>query len=213
MSDLENGTGGQHNREQTQQNLIEATGRVILRNGFSALGINSIASEAGVSKVLIYRYFGDLNGLLKAYVMSRDYLLSQGLDKLGNSEMPVAQLLKSVISEQIRHLRSNPELQEILRWELVVKNEVTDYVDQIREQQSVAMLEKLKKQYPSAEFDVEVIASLLSSGIYYLVLRSGTTSLFNNINIASDEGWSRIEKTIDSLIDLLLTLVMNGNKK
>lgn len=213
MNDSENGMGSQRNREQTQQNLIEATGRVILRNGFSALGINSIASEAGVSKVLIYRYFGDLNGLLKEYIISRDYLLSQGLDKLGNSQMPVEQLLKSIISEQIRHLRANPELQEILRWELVVKNEVTDYVDQIREQQSVAMLEKLKEQYPSAKFDVEVIASLLSSGIYYLVLRSGTTSWFNNINIASDEGWQRIEKTIDSLIDMLLVSAINDNKK
>ena len=41
-------------RGQTQQILIGAVGRVLAKDGFVGLGINTIAREAGVDKVLIY---------------------------------------------------------------------------------------------------------------------------------------------------------------
>jgi len=51
----------------TKERLLEAVDDVLARDGFNGLGINALAREAGVDKVLIYRYFGGLSGLLKAY--------------------------------------------------------------------------------------------------------------------------------------------------
>ena len=42
-------------------------GRLLARKGSRSLGINAIAREAQVDKVLIYRYFGGLNQLYEAF--------------------------------------------------------------------------------------------------------------------------------------------------
>ncbi|RPI71559.1 MAG: TetR/AcrR family transcriptional regulator, partial [Desulfobacteraceae bacterium] len=53
--------------EQTRRALINAVGSLLARDGFQAVGVNAVAKEAGVDKVLIYRYFGGLPGLIAAF--------------------------------------------------------------------------------------------------------------------------------------------------
>ncbi len=43
------------NRGLTASKIIDAVGHVLARDGFTKIGINAIAREAGVDKVLIYR--------------------------------------------------------------------------------------------------------------------------------------------------------------
>ena len=52
------------NREKTEEKILEAVGSIVESEGFEKLGINTIALKANVSKMLIYRYFGGLKGLL-----------------------------------------------------------------------------------------------------------------------------------------------------
>lgn len=49
------------NRQTTEMNLIKAVDELIEENGFEGLGINAVAAKAGVSKMLIYRYFNSLD--------------------------------------------------------------------------------------------------------------------------------------------------------
>ena len=58
---------GMKNKEATKHRLITAVGTLLAREGFGALGINAVADEAGVDKVLIYRYFGGMDELLSAF--------------------------------------------------------------------------------------------------------------------------------------------------
>ncbi|MDP4186106.1 MAG: TetR/AcrR family transcriptional regulator, partial [Bacteroidota bacterium] len=194
----------QRNREATIKKLIEATGKIITREGFTALGINNIAAEAGVSKVLIYRYFGDLNGLIKEYAISKDYWLTEGFNLLEQTHPPLLEIFQTAIIGQVRYLRNNPDLQEMMRWELSEKNEVTEYIAKIREERSTEMLEKLKRFLPSDRYDLSAIATLLTSGIMYLILRSKTVQYFNGIDITSEEGWQRIENAARLITELLL---------
>lgn len=52
------------NRKQTEQRIVEAAIEVLKAEGFSGWGVNHVARQAGVDKVLIYRYFGSMDGLL-----------------------------------------------------------------------------------------------------------------------------------------------------
>ena len=54
-------------REATKARILGAVGVVLARDGFGAVGVNAIAKEAGVDKVLIYRYFGGLPELLREW--------------------------------------------------------------------------------------------------------------------------------------------------
>ncbi len=52
------------NRQQTEDRIREAARRLLREAGFEAWGVNGIARAAGVDKVLIYRYFQSVEGLL-----------------------------------------------------------------------------------------------------------------------------------------------------
>jgi AcrR family transcriptional regulator len=61
---------GQRQNQQTaterrRQELLEAADRVVLRDGPEA-SMNAIAAEAGITKPILYRHFGDKNGLYRA---------------------------------------------------------------------------------------------------------------------------------------------------
>ena len=43
------------NRNQTEQRILEAVGKIVESEGFEAVGVNAVANVSGVSKVLIYR--------------------------------------------------------------------------------------------------------------------------------------------------------------
>ena len=60
-------------RAKTETAILDAVSRLILRDGMSGVGINALAREAGVDKVLIYRYFDDLDGLYRAYAEHGDF--------------------------------------------------------------------------------------------------------------------------------------------
>lgn len=66
-------TGGTRDKETTKLRLIGAVGSLLAREGFGSLGVNALATEAGVDKVLIYRYFGGMDNLLAAFGRSSDF--------------------------------------------------------------------------------------------------------------------------------------------
>ena len=51
--------------ERRRRELLEAANRVVLRDGPEA-SMNAIAAEAGITKPILYRHFGDKNGLYRA---------------------------------------------------------------------------------------------------------------------------------------------------
>ena len=58
-------------KDQTKQKILQAVGKLLATGG--GLGVNVIAREAGVDKVLIYRYFGGLPELLRAFMTSGEF--------------------------------------------------------------------------------------------------------------------------------------------
>ncbi|MEU2182431.1 TetR family transcriptional regulator [Streptomyces thermolilacinus] len=58
-------TEQQRSAEQRRRELLEAADRVVLRDGPQA-SMNAIAAEAGITKPILYRHFGDKGGLYRA---------------------------------------------------------------------------------------------------------------------------------------------------
>ncbi len=52
------------NRSATERKLLGAALEVLVERGPAGFGVNAVAAQAGVDKVLIYRYFADLAGML-----------------------------------------------------------------------------------------------------------------------------------------------------
>ena len=58
----------ERDREATEKRLLNTIGQMIAENGFEKIGINAVSAQSGVSKILIYRYFGSVEGLMTAYM-------------------------------------------------------------------------------------------------------------------------------------------------
>ena len=64
------------NRQTTEQVLLDAVRELVEESGFENVGVNAVATRAGVSKMLIYRYFGSLDGLIAAYIRQHDFWIN-----------------------------------------------------------------------------------------------------------------------------------------
>lgn len=183
-------------RGQTQQILIGAVGRVLAKDGFIGLGINAIAREARVDKVLIYRYFGGLPNLLKAYGQSGDFWPSVeevlGPDENALRALPLAQRTATIVMRLLDALRKRPQTIEILAWEAVQQNALTESLAEIREQWSREVITRMLPDSVKDEDDVLALASLLVGGFQYLLIRSRNTKVYGGIALNTEDGWRRI---------------------
>jgi AcrR family transcriptional regulator len=191
------------NREETRNRILAAAARLVAQTGFHELGINAIAREAGVDKVLIYRYFGGLKELVRALSGQQEFWPTfeeqVGLNYLGAADLPPEVLGQRLLTGFLRELRRRPVTQEILRWELLEQSEITAELAQQRENWDGETVASLRALLDDEKLDVEALAALLSGGIIYLLLRAKTVGGANGIDLQSEAGWQRIEQALAAL--------------
>jgi len=200
--------GRGRDRLATQERIIKAVGTLLARDGFMALGVNSVAKEAGIDKVLIYRYFGGMPELLRAFGKSEAFWPSvsemTGNDMESLLFMPLAESVPAVFSNFIRALRRRPVTIEIMAWELVEQNELTEVLREVREEMSIRLFDVFAAKLNDVDADIRALITLLSAAVSYLLLRRRDTKIYNTMDIRSDAGWERIEKTAGWIIKQLL---------
>jgi AcrR family transcriptional regulator len=192
----------------TKERIVQAVGTLLAERGFSGIGVNAIARAAGVDKVLLYRYFGSLPELLRAYGKQGSFwptIREQLGDMKEIATGSLAKLAMKVLVGHLRWLRQRPQTQEIMRWELHERNELTDELARTREQQGMEILELLPPAAQAAhEVDLPAVAALIHAGITYLVLRSKTADVYLGVDLRSEAGWKRIEGAIARMTEAVL---------
>lgn len=186
----------------TKKKLINAVGSVLAREGFRGLGINNVAREAGVDKVLVYRYFGGLPELVAAYSETVDFWPSAeellGPDPETLKAMPADQQMAVFVKRFIASLRRRPVTQDILAWEMVERNELTMRLEQRRIRTALEFFEQLENL--PEDLDLTVIVLLITAAVNFLIVKSRMYNSVGGIDLVSDAGWHRIEKGIDLLL-------------
>jgi AcrR family transcriptional regulator len=102
----------QHRRERRVE-LVEATMRAVRRHG-AGVGMDEIAAEAGTSKTVLYRHFGDKAGLYLAVAESVDRRIARDLDAaLGTSTHAVGQAphgVEAAVDAYLALVERDPEV-------------------------------------------------------------------------------------------------------
>jgi AcrR family transcriptional regulator len=208
-------TAAPRDRAATEERILEAVGQVLARDGFSGLGINAIAKQAGVDKVLIYRYFGGLPELLRAWGDSGRFwprvadLLQR---EPGLPSKPPAERYTRFFEHFIDELRARPLTLEILAAEVNDHNELTSILEAEREQWG----EEAGRALGGAEFaalpQARAATILLVAGVQYLLVRARGIRVFGGIDLRSDEGWAEIKRAIAALAQQLFSSHLRGGK-
>ena len=195
-------------REATKTRILGAVGVVLARDGFGAVGVNAIAKEAGVDKVLIYRYFGGLPELLREWGTSGRFwprvaeLL--GADPEAFHRLDAPERYARFFEHFIDALRERPLTLEILAAEIVERNDLTAILESERE----AWGEEASRLLAAGEFArrpaLRGLTLLLVAGVQYLLVRSRTIRLFGGLDIRSDRDWATLKASVRELATMLL---------
>ncbi len=189
-------------RATTEALMVKAVGRLLARKGFKALGVNAVAREAGVDKVLIYRYFNGLPGLMKAFGQDSDFWPSTR-ELAGDTPehfraLPLADRMSVLARNYLDAIRNRPVTQEIMAWELIERNQLTADLEDLREHR---MVQFFKEFMPEAIHhpDFLAISAIVGAAINYLVTRSRHTRFFSGVDLTQDSGWQSLLTAIDNL--------------
>lgn len=196
-------------RAATEERILAAVGEVLARDGFAALGVNAIAKQAGVDKVLIYRYFGGLPELLRTWGASGRFW-PRISDLLGDDPpallaLPPAERYARFFRHFIDELRVRPLTLEVLAAEVVERNELTAILEAEREAWGDEATRVLGGDDFVGRPYMRGVTLLLVAGVQYLALRSRKIRVFGGVDLRSDEGWDELKRSIDDLAHRLFT--------
>jgi AcrR family transcriptional regulator len=191
-------------RAATEERILAAVGEVLARDGFLGVGVNAIAKQAGLDKVLIYRYFGGLPELLRAWGDSgRFWPRVQDLLDVdpGLQQQPPGERWARFFEHFIDELRARPLTLEILAAEVQDRNELTAILEAERE----AWGEEAARVLGGADFarvaHVNAITVLLVAGVQYLLVRARKLRVFGGIDVRTDAGWDELKAAIRALAE------------
>ena len=191
--------------KETEKRLLDAVSHIIKNDGFTKIGVNRIASQAGCDKVLIYRYFGGLDGLLVEWAKRHDYYsfaYSEFIDTIKQSEKEdIRQIVKDVLFRQLHYLKDNVLMQQLLVWELSGHSSFKGILEE-RERIGYKLQEELNKSLDIGN-DNDMSVAIIISAINYIVLFTRQYPKLNDIDFSKPEAWSRMEAMISKYVDFI----------
>ena len=189
----------ERNREATEKRLLDTVSDIIAENGFETIGVNAIANKSGVSKILIYRYFGSVEGLLTAYMQQNDFWINY--PKFISEEDDLQSFVKRMFHGQLHQLREKPTLRKLYRWELSSSNDLIVKLRKQREKAGLDLINEVSRVSGRNRDEVASVATILSASIAYPMMFSDVCSEYNGLQLNEDEAWKNIERGIDELVD------------
>jgi AcrR family transcriptional regulator len=99
-----------------RRQILDVTGRLVAADGFSALTVEAVAREAGITRPVVYDLFGGLDGLVEAFIEDAD---ARALVAIGGalpdpSSEPPDQLLEIGLRKFLEAVRADPDLWRII---------------------------------------------------------------------------------------------------
>ena len=186
-------------RLQTEQKILQALEQLLLDQGFAIVGINSIARQAGCDKVLIYRYFDGLDGLLLAFAETTplwwevDEIITESPQAIG--QQPLQQYLQELLKRHVAALQARPLTLEIMAWELSQQNNLTVSLARTRAERGMALVKKIRAHFEQPNIDIGGMLGVFGAAINYLLIRTRNAPPQH-----ITEEWWRLQHTISQLL-------------
>ncbi len=197
--------------ETTKVLILNGLEAIIKRDGFTAVGINAVAREAGVDKVLIYRYFDSMEGLLEAFAENRVFWpnIQQLYDEMPDN-LTKPEILTNIVISFSKAVKEDHLTQELLRWELSESNPLTDCFFKRRVRSE---LEAFAEKGILPKEDMVIFVSILISGLQFLSLRGKEALSFLGLDYSELEMTDKIEEVIRMAVEGFTKILWKGENE
>jgi AcrR family transcriptional regulator len=143
-------------RERREQLILDVAGRVFARAGYESAPMDEIADLAGVSKPMLYAYFGSKEGLYLAYIERAGGELLERLVAAAPAEDHSTAALKARITEFLAFVEEHGDGWKVLFREVASTRPFAERVAGLRERIVEAirrMLDSSGLEYPPPASD------------------------------------------------------------
>lgn len=191
--------------QQVKDDIMQAVGNVLSKYGVSKLAVESVASEAGMDKAMLYRHFKDFNDILIKYVEQEDFwlnFLNEEPEIKDNTDL--IPYLSQIFEKQLNELLDNRQLQGLITWELVDKSQMIMDIANRREEMASAILEGVQKKFPYANVSSNNMLAIISAGIFYLVIHKDISS-FCGVDLNNKEHQADFVSDLNWLVEKVFT--------
>jgi AcrR family transcriptional regulator len=189
--------------EQTKSTILSTLCNLVVEKGFKTLDISTLAREARIDRALVYRYFGNMEGLLQKVAEKISVWIStkEMVNKSYRETQSMATNYVAFLTTIIDALRARPLTKEVLKWELAESNKLTQLLDFYRENQMLEVYELLGIPLTDdPKCDRAAISAILISGIMYMAIKEKGGNPFGGVDISTDQGWERIKRAISQVV-------------
>jgi AcrR family transcriptional regulator len=193
-------------RQATEDAIIDAFERVLVRDGVSGLGVNGLIKEAGVGKKQVYDYFGGLPGVATEWVTRRgvwpgiEALIGEPLEAF--TARPPAERLLRMNRGCADMLRRNAPLCELLTGEFTRSPEVKDAVEHVRQLIRLDFERVMMTGEDMAHPDLLALNTVAYSAATYLGLRAHSQPVFFGFDLSVETSWRTIAGMFERIIQL-----------
>lgn len=191
-------------RVSTTRRIVDALEQVLLEKGLDGVAVNAVAEKAGVSKVLIYRYFGGIDGLMSHYVHAGGLFPHYTPTILAQIRLLYQDEMDRLWSNQSLHLfrqfRASRAARELLKATVVEHDPLADAISKAQDEEMAEMVH----QFAFAQgTDSEATSAVILGALSYLTLLAQNNRSMIGINLRSEDGWQRIEHAIEQIYHAL----------
>lgn len=192
------------------ENIRKAAVESVLKRGFSGSLVSEIIKKAKIEPVVFYNRYKNLEEFFSEFVKGYDYWFSDVAKEANKLETPHDQFIALIEGLQECMIEKSV-MQELIRWEIAVDNDITKRTASIREMFTLPLAEKYDDLFKNSGIDFVAIATIIVSGLYYLYLHKDR-STFCNIDMNTEEGRSRVNQAIKFLSELLFSKINMGKE-
>jgi AcrR family transcriptional regulator len=193
----------------TRAALLNTAASIIASRGLPQLGINSLAHAANCDKVLIYRYFGGLDGVLTALGAERTLWPHVEIppDDADNNQS-LADFVKDLLLEEWAALSSATLIVQSAAAELTSHNPLGAATSLQRTELHAQLIAKIKSTHNVPPYiDLPALLELLSAALTLFALRAAhgeSSEHTESFDPTTPQGWRRIEKMLSAITRALL---------
>ncbi len=180
--------------------LIEATGLLLVEQGWDALNTNRIAERAGVSIGTLYQYFANKDALVglmvERFVAEQQALMGEQLMVLVAEREHLTELLPGIVRALMVTHQTRPELSRALFMHVPASGQagLLDIWTK-RSRDMVVMALEMGKEMVREDLDVEMAAHLLVTAVHGIIF----STIIEDPELLSDE----------RLLDEMTTMILN----
>jgi AcrR family transcriptional regulator len=187
------------NRDDTEARIVDAAATVLAREGLGGFGINAIAREAGADKVLVYRYFRDLDGLAEALGRRSDLWLGEA--PAVPPDATYRDALWILFTAYLRTLRHSNFLRQALIVELSNSRALSEALARARSEAAQRWFRQaVGARTAPPGVDAPAINAIMVAALHHLALAASSGGAFAGLPLRTAKDWTRVEDAFHTLL-------------